>query len=1103
MSLYRIQPQDIQITRGPRATFGEVTAAAFDYVQSGAVQTTSRQRFRSELEQPREEFLSGLMRGALMPEDAEGYEEPPISRELAVRLSNQRRVGGGELESFDLDEGTLEDLISELDQAGVEYPESLTPEGFEQRRADLAEPIIEEVERTQEVMSRGRGVSGALGQLVGSVAGEYDSVETLLSLPFGATGRAGIAATAAIEGSINAALIGASTPVRNQFLRELGLPEEDVLGSMLVGGILGAGLGGSIRGAQLHGPGMVRGMSRFLGVTAPRQSREALATLARSSEDDVARGAGEGFARDLEDEAAAVRNEMEPGAVDEHLQRAQDGALNVRDGVDAGTPDRPLVAQPGRSIIGGEIEEIAARDIALMPDTFQFKSELVGPGGQTRKLSDVTEWNPGQAGIVYAYEFADGTMAVADGHQRVNLARRIMDQDPEQDIRLASKVFREQDGWTTTQVRELAALKNIAEAADGMTVAMARDAARVLRTNPEALAQLPAGPGIQRAQRLSRLSDDAFQLYINEVVDERFAEQIGRMVDDPTMHAPMMRLIERTQPRTTEQAVSIIDQAMQAPVARERTTDLFGEREVAESLYLERARVLEEAMKQMRRDRSVFRTLTERQDRIEGAGRNRLDEATNKEIREETDRALVAVQKQAHRAGPISEALNDAATAVRDGENVAAAARRVAESVRNELGRSGIPGARAGDGGRAAEPTGAREPASDPNAGFAEPDGPAAADQTAATRGAIESPEETAASAAERVAERMTADQPRQIVRVADMRPAEASEVMQRLKARQPVSDIDSAMQAAERNHRALNDAMEEASRELGIPFQRAPVKDRARLEQKVQSKYQGDYTRVTDGARTGVTVRAMDEADAISAALSRRFHVVDEGWIVTDAGYFDRKMMVVFDDGALGEVQLWPPGMFAAKEQRGGHALYEVYRDQTRPQAERDQALADMEALYSEVAAGLDPSFAERLGIGMPRAERRSEAADGDSSIARSSPMMARPSSEDPPSGTQAVPDQRTARLDADTAPTSPASNVNRRMGDTSEQSISAGPGERNLEARLSDTGPGAMSDRVPVGIERTADGESVAVTRSRRELAEELRGDEDFVEQIELCIR
>ncbi|SDK32114.1 zeta toxin family protein [Aliiruegeria lutimaris] len=85
-------------------------------------------------------------------------------------------------------------------------------------------------------------------------------------------------------------------------------------------------------------------------------------------------------------------------------------------------------------------------------------------------------------------------------------------------------------------------------------------------------------------------------------------------------------------------------------------------------------------------------------------------------------------------------------------------------------------------------------------------------------------------------------------------------------------------------------------------------------------------------------------------ATLARRYRVIDEGWATTPQGYFDQKLVVVFDDGTLGEFQFWPPGMLEAKGKRGGHKLYEIARGPASTPEQVADAEAKMIALYGEV---------------------------------------------------------------------------------------------------------------------------------------------------------
>lgn len=703
--LVQLQPIDPRATAGPRATFGEAAGAMFEREQMVG-ELGSRNRFLNEVYDPFIGYFNSTIR-PMAPDlfsygienSARAPNNSPISLETFQAIQDQ---------GFHPDEETLTRFIEELDAAGVAYPDEIAPTAFFERRERMEQELLSQVERRDEVLMRARGASGVFGQLVGGFGAGFDNIESVVTMPIGAASRAGILATALIEGGINAATEAATTPTRNAFLRELGLPDESILENAAFGFAVGGALGGGLRSITRLGEVL-------------RDRREALIEVAEASGDPEAQVIAQQLRRDLEDEEAATDGGDGP-EVREHLERAQTAAQAAHEGGLPDMPDRPTFSQPRASILNGEIEEVDPRELLVQPDVFQFKSDIVAEGGVTSKLVNVTEWAPERAGIVLVYEYADGTRAIADGHQRTALANRIMAQSDQQ-ITMAAKVFREIDGFSPEEIRGLAAVKNIAEAADGMTTAMARDAARVLRVRPEAITQLPAGPGIARAQSLARLSDEAFDMFINEVVPERFAELVGRMVDDTQMHAAMMQLLKRTGPDTTAQAESILAQALQAPVSREVTADLFGEQEIVESLYLERAKVLERAMRIMRDDRNVFRTLDERAERIQGTGANRLDTATNKHTRQQVEQALAAVRKLAHRAGPISEALNDGAKAYKGSGRLKEAAQRVADAVRREVERNGLAGAGAGAPGRNAKPARAGATAPDPLEGFADPVG--------------------------------------------------------------------------------------------------------------------------------------------------------------------------------------------------------------------------------------------------------------------------------------------------------------------------------------------------------------------------------------------
>ena len=90
--------------------------------------------------------------------------------------------------------------------------------------------------------------------------------------------------------------------------------------------------------------------------------------------------------------------------------------------------------------------------------------------------------------------------------------------------------------------------------------------------------------------------------------------------------------------------------------------------------------------------------------------------------------------------------------------------------------------------------------------------------------------------------------------------------------------------------------------------------------------------------------------------AQSRNVTVTFAQWQRTPAGYFDRKVMVRFDDGLVGEVQFWPPRMLETKEKKG-HALYEAWQ-RAMPGPEKAKLLGAQVALYGMIAAALPQAW-------------------------------------------------------------------------------------------------------------------------------------------------
>jgi len=87
--------------------------------------------------------------------------------------------------------------------------------------------------------------------------------------------------------------------------------------------------------------------------------------------------------------------------------------------------------------------------------------------------------------------------------------------------------------------------------------------------------------------------------------------------------------------------------------------------------------------------------------------------------------------------------------------------------------------------------------------------------------------------------------------------------------------------------------------------------------------------------------------ADRAAALLAERFPVLDEGWAVSVALYTDRKVLVRFDDGSIGEVQILTSAVKDAKE--SAHRLYVQQRELYSESPESKRLLDEQRQLYAE----------------------------------------------------------------------------------------------------------------------------------------------------------
>ncbi len=561
--------------------------------------------------------------------------------------------------------------------------------------------------------------AGIAGQFLGAATAEIRALAQSpsgISLLAGAPLRLGILRTALVEGLIAAGQVGIAQKDVAEWRKKIGLGYSAKnfatnVGFAFVGG---SAFGGLLKGAIIGAP-KLRNRLDPLGAVGREYNKnidqtsisELNRTLMELDEETLLRGLvalekagvpinGEGVAaaRHATTDAA----EDNPigdgvGAVTEHLERRLLTEIALENNELPTFSDKPILGQQVYPDIhhydklDGDLVKVDLDKIEVDAKTFQFKTDA-NAEGVNMTLQGIDTWNPIFAQTIISYEYANGRLFVADGHQRVGLAKRLKAANPELDIPLYSHLLRETDGVTPEQARVVAALANMAHASPPQII----DAAKVLRVDPAKIAELPAmSVFVRQARDLVELSDEAFGLIINEIVPAQYGSLVGRLVPDAEKQMAVLQILAKTEPSNALQAEAIIRQARDTEFKQATQDTLFGAEEFTQSLFLERARVLESTLKLLKNDRRVFNSLVENQKRIETEG-NRLDEASNVQRSMTDGQALEIIKAQADKKGPISDALNLAAKEYAEGRSLAETSRTVADAVRRAVDGGDVDG---------------------------------------------------------------------------------------------------------------------------------------------------------------------------------------------------------------------------------------------------------------------------------------------------------------------------------------------------------------------------------------------------------------------------
>lgn len=551
-----------------------------------------------------------------------------------------------------------------------------------------------------DISSRSTGL-GVVGQFAGGMAGTLQDPVNFTSLFLGVQGKYSILRTALHEGLIGAGVEAIQQPGIQAYRERIGL---DAGLQQALENIGFAAGGGAVFGGIMRAGGKVleslAGTPDEATVKRLIEARQANPTI-RGAEQDIQTVA------EIQGDNPGLAPDLHRGQVDRAIAAAMRGDAPVAPdtpqaelGRMTGAEGRRIVVQAdpsARSLPGYEVDELQ-----VDARRFQFKSGG-DENGVVETLKGVTQWDDIRAGTAIFYEFADGQRFVADGHQRMGLARRLKAQNPDQEIILYGHTLREVDGITPEDAMMIGALRNLAETDTREDLLL--DAGKALRIAPETLLSVlpPRSNLVKGARGLANLDEAGWHMALNGVVDPSYAAVVGRLIPtDRDRQQAALTVLARVSPENQRQAEAIVRDVLAVPVEKVQELSLFGEQEFATSLYLERAGVLDRVIKQLKKDRAVFGTLSREASRIEAQG-NALNQDANVRRAEIDAQAIQTLQTLANRRGPLSDALNAAASRVRQDGGYSGAVRDFASAVRDAVERGDFEGLSIGGSGRAGD----------------------------------------------------------------------------------------------------------------------------------------------------------------------------------------------------------------------------------------------------------------------------------------------------------------------------------------------------------------------------------------------------------------
>jgi len=581
--------------------------------------------------------------------------------------------------------------LNELQKTDLNLAKALKDKGIdtkENMEKQIGVDAQEAYKNFADIKSRSTGM-GTFGSYVGMGGAVFQDPLILSTLPLGmmySLPKNFLAASVKI-GMIEAALaataeIGIQTQVQ-PYRKKLGFEDEDleILGLTLTPGetrVAAATLAGLVGGPALFG--LFKGIGKGIDLTGEGLSvlkgklEDLPLTKVRQIYQEIIKKNPKYKNPDIEDTNLENLTKDDspfietPDSNAEHVARGNEVANYVLNEGKIST-----VVEPPKSNIqiekidnyNGTLKTYDPDEIIFEPQIFQYKTG--GDAfGVTKKLKDVELWDQPSAGVVLTYKFRDGRVAIVDGHQRLGLAKRLKAKG--QNIKLVSYTFNEADDIPADMVMVKGMLMNLRN-----NTGSATDAARVLRSRfgldweKIRLSLPPQMKIVKNAMGLSKLSDDAWGLFLTKNVNEDLASRVGTFISNKNIHNKVLAALMSRKFNSLQEMDTVLMQIERMPTVKGTQETLFGKEFFEETLILEKAKIINDIVKNKKKLSSAFKTIVEQETDLSAAG-NVLKRQSNINKGEENAKILEKINIVATRVGQLSDDLNNAAKLYKQGD---------------------------------------------------------------------------------------------------------------------------------------------------------------------------------------------------------------------------------------------------------------------------------------------------------------------------------------------------------------------------------------------------------------------------------------------------